>query len=145
MKHFIWMLCGIFISGLLLGTLSACGAPSTQTGPEAAFETAQTSRKVPEAEEPAGPATAPDGDTARRAAYGKALWDAYLQGVLPGGEALDWLNVESAAMADGPEYLRWRDAYVGGAEEIEPAFQPLTEENIAALGCPKPEYPGTSG
>ncbi len=131
MKHFIWMLCGIFISGLLLGTLSACGAPSTQIGPEA--------------EEPAGPATAPDGDTARRAAYGKVLWDAYLQGVLPGGEALDWLNVESAAMADGPEYLRWRDAYVGGAEEIEPAFQPLTEENIAALGCPKPEYPGTSG
>lgn len=26
MKQFIWMLCGIFVSGLLLGTLSACGA-----------------------------------------------------------------------------------------------------------------------
>lgn len=26
MKQFIWMLCGIFLSGLLLGTLSACGA-----------------------------------------------------------------------------------------------------------------------
>ena len=25
MKPFIWMLCGIFVSGLLLGTLSACG------------------------------------------------------------------------------------------------------------------------
>lgn len=25
MKQFIWMLCGIFLSGLLLGTLSACG------------------------------------------------------------------------------------------------------------------------
>ncbi len=26
MKQFIWMLCGIFVSGLLVGTLSACGA-----------------------------------------------------------------------------------------------------------------------
>ena len=26
MKQFIWMLCGIFVAGLLLGTLSACGA-----------------------------------------------------------------------------------------------------------------------
>ena len=31
MKHFIWMLCGIFLSGLLLGTLSACGADSHVT------------------------------------------------------------------------------------------------------------------
>ena len=31
MKQFIWMLCGIFISGLLLGTLSACGADQFST------------------------------------------------------------------------------------------------------------------
>lgn len=28
MKQFIWMLCGIFLSGLLLGNLSACSAPN---------------------------------------------------------------------------------------------------------------------
>ena len=31
MKHFIWMLCGVFVSGLLLGTLSACGADQFST------------------------------------------------------------------------------------------------------------------
>ncbi len=31
MKHFIWMLCGIFLSGLLLGSLSACSSTRGET------------------------------------------------------------------------------------------------------------------
>ena len=34
MKHFIWMLCGIFVSGLLLGTLGGCGNELALSGPE---------------------------------------------------------------------------------------------------------------
>ncbi len=43
MKQFIWMLCGIFLSGLVLGTLSACGGDPAQTGPEIVFETNEPS------------------------------------------------------------------------------------------------------
>lgn len=70
MKHFIWMLCGIFVSGLLLGTLSACGA-------------------APAPGETEVPAEASAKDTDRRLAYGKALWDMYLRGVLPDGTELE--------------------------------------------------------
>ncbi len=70
MKHFIWMLCGIFLSGLLLGTLSACGADSHVTafvttgqpsGGEA--EPAQRAASAPEAPggAPEKDAPAPDG------------------------------------------------------------------------------------
>jgi len=113
------MLCGIFLSGLLLGTLSACGAdqfapvlmvtgqsaedqevpapeeaesPAESEAPEAGPETgegtpaapADRDKTPPESEEvPA------DTDEARRLAYGKVLWDAYLQGILPDGTILD--------------------------------------------------------
>lgn len=105
MKQFIWMLCGIFLSGLLLGTLSACGADQfapvvmvteDRESPAPEEDEAPTGDKAPEEaaaaepetgeEAPAAPASK---DEARRLAYGKALWDAYLQGVLPGGEVLD--------------------------------------------------------
>jgi len=101
------MLCGIFLSGLLLGTLSACGAgqfapvlmvtgqssedredPAPEEDGTLAEEEAPEKTAEPEAgeETPAAPASK---DEARRLAYGKVLWDAYLQGVLPGGELLD--------------------------------------------------------
>lgn len=40
---------------------------------------------------------------------------------------------------DGPSYEEWRNAYIDGAEEIDIPRQKMTEENIAALGCPKPD------
>ena len=124
MKHFIWMLCGIFISGLLLGTLSACGADqfgvtviTTAKGPAAGADPAPAEAEIP--------AEAPAEDTERRLAYGKALWDAYQQGVLPGGDPLDWLDLESAATnafalwdvdGDGEEelLLNWTNAGMAG-------------------------------
>lgn len=124
MKHFIWLLCGVFVSGLLLGTLSACGshlgpvhyAVITATEPTSAAPEADT---VPEEAE--APAEAPDDDTARRMAYGKVLWDAYLQGVLPADEerhgvkwSLDWTDLESASQN---EFALW-DVNGDGAEEL---------------------------
>ena len=88
MKQFVWMLCGIFLSGLLLGTLSACGTNQvstciiTTTNPFAA-------RAAPGPEEAETPAEALSEDTARRLAYGKALWDLYQLGLLPSGEELE--------------------------------------------------------
>lgn len=75
MKHFIWMLCGIFLSGLLLGTLSACGAdshvtafvttgqPSGGEAESAPEEPAQRAASAPEAPggAPEKDAPAPDG------------------------------------------------------------------------------------
>lgn len=40
---------------------------------------------------------------------------------------------------DGSSYEEWRNAYIDGAEEIDIPRQKMTEENIAALGCPKPD------
>jgi len=309
------MLCGIFLSGLLLGTLSTCGAdqfapvlmvtdqPSEdQEGPAPEEAKSPAESEVPEDGPETGEETsaAPvdrdktplvseevpaDTDEARRMAYGKVLWDAYLEGVLPGGEVLDrpgggdtllapieendfaladvdgdgeeelLLSWTTASMAgstcrvfgcdsgdireelsefpnprfyangaaeadwshnqglagrfwpfnayrydsksgvyesvggvdawdsdydsnifpydadadgdglvyyllppdwdgqygmgpvDGPEYESWRNAYLEGAEEIEIPWQALTEENIAALGAPKPDvtYPEPAG
>ena len=71
MKQFIWMLCGIFVSGLLLGTLSACGADQFSTcvittekaspAQEAAPAPAAASAMVPI---PAAPAAAPAAEEA---------------------------------------------------------------------------------
>lgn len=119
MKQFIWMLCGIFLSGLLLGSLSACGADQFST-------TVITTTKpaAPEKEE-AVPVEVQDDDTERRLAYGKALWDMYLLGRLPDGEALEHLSEEEAAKnrfaladvdGDGAEELIvcWTNACVAG-------------------------------
>lgn len=42
---------------------------------------------------------------------------------------------------DGDEYESWRQSYLDDAERIDVSFQPLTEENIAVLGYPKPDIP----
>lgn len=305
MKQFIWMLCGIFLSGLLLGTLSACGADQFSTcviitekaspAPKAAPAPAEQPEDPPAPQDAPKPGTSitAEEDEARRLAYGKALWDMYLLGLLPGGEELgratelgpqegnefalcdvngdgaeelvvywttvcvagmrglvygygdgelqmelsefpaltfydngtlraDWSHNQGWAMdfwphtlyryepeagtyaeagavdawdsrrnpgafpkdvdadgdglvyfllsgnrnwgritvpeggtyetwtvppVDGAAYEAWRDSLLGGAEEIEPAFQPLTEANISALGYPKPDvtYPEPVG
>lgn len=119
MKQFIWMLCGIFLSGLLLGTLSACesGAPAPAE-PDAA----------PAEEEEAPPAAVPE-EESRRLAFGKVLWDALDKGVLPNGEGLDWTGAEAAeenAFAvcdldgDGEEelLLRWINASTAGTADF---------------------------
>ena len=41
-------------------------------------------------------------------------------------------------MMDGPAYEEWRQSYLNGSQEVEIGLIPLTEENIAALGAPKP-------
>ena len=50
-------------------------------------------------------------------------------------------------MVDGAEYESWRGAYLDGARELNIPYQQLTEENIAALGYPKPDvrYPEPLG
>lgn len=50
----------------------------------------------------------------------------------------DWSDRQNF-LADGSEYEKWRDNYFGDAKEIPIQTKELTEENIAALGCPKPE------
>ncbi|MCD8327055.1 MAG: hypothetical protein LUC90_10370 [Lachnospiraceae bacterium] len=40
---------------------------------------------------------------------------------------------------DGDEYESWHNSYIGNATELSLTWQQLTEENIAALGYPKPE------
>ena len=117
MKHFIWMLCGIFISGLLLGSLTACGADQFDTSvvvtnPSSTGGTVSTPDKANTApdeipEDPAEENTAldtigtssanPDGKLTWNMAYAQVLKDALLKGVLPDGENLDWINAEAAS------------------------------------------------
>lgn len=40
---------------------------------------------------------------------------------------------------DGPEYEIWQNGFLNGAQKLEIRMQKLTEENISALGYPKPE------
>lgn len=56
-------------------------------------------------------------------------------------------SYREAPMVDGPDYEDWRSAYLDGAQELSILFQRLTEENIAALGYPKPDvqYPQPVG
>jgi len=169
MKQFIWMLCGIFLFGLLLGTLGACGAdqfapvlmvtgqssenqedpvpevdkapienegPEDETSPEAGEDTSAVKDEAPE-----GGAPLEDGkespavkDEARRLAYGRVLWDAYLQGVCPDGTELDHPGGGDVLLApikgnefaladvdgDGEEelLLSWTTASMAGMTEI---------------------------
>ena len=48
-------------------------------------------------------------------------------------------SYSSGYLADGPEYEAWRAGYLDGAQPLDLQTQPLTEDNIAALGCPKPD------
>lgn len=135
MKQFIWLLCGIFVSGLLLGTLSACGADQfgvtvMTTGPLSASGT----DTAPAENRDGGSGTAlPDSEEARRLAYGEVLWDAYLKGVLPdgteldrpgGGELLGPIEGNEFALADvdsdGTEelLLYWTNASMAGMQGI---------------------------
>ncbi len=41
-------------------------------------------------------------------------------------------------LVDGADYVEWRESYINGAEQISILYQKLTEENISALGYPKP-------
>lgn len=53
----------------------------------------------------------------------------------------DWTigsRYELERMMDGPAYEEWRQSYLNGSQEVEIGLIPLTEENIAALGAPKP-------
>ena len=139
MKHFIWLLCGIFLFGLLLGTLSACGANDftpaavvTTEKPASGPETDPAPEEPSEPEGQPGPedASRPGGeDEARRAAYGKVLRDALFSGVLPNGESLDWLSAEDSVgnefavcdlNGDGEEelLLHWTDACMAGTADF---------------------------
>lgn len=122
MKHFIWMLCGIFLSGLLLGSLSACGANDFAPVVMTTTKQAPASEAAP-AEQPAenSPDPRPEAsitqeeDTARRLAYGKALWDMYLLGLRPDGEALE--RADELAPAEGNRFAL-ADLNGDGAEEL---------------------------
>ena len=110
MKQFIWMLCGIFVSGLLLGTLSACGADQFSTcvittekaspAQEAAPAPADQPEDQPAPEDAPKPGVSitAEEDEARMLAYGKALWDMYLLGLRPDGEELRLVLSEFPAL-----------------------------------------------
>lgn len=55
----------------------------------------------------------------------------------------DWTGSRYAPerMMDGPAFEEWRQTYLNGAQQVELELLPLTEENIAALGAPKPNVP----
>lgn len=97
MKQFIWMLCGIFLSGMLLGSLSSCGADQfgtavmTTGGASAADPAPAEKGDEPDVipEDGGSPTEPPAEEEARRLAYGEVLWNAYLKGVLPDGTELD--------------------------------------------------------
>lgn len=128
MKHFIWMLCGLFISGLLLGTLSACGADQFSTcvittSPSASpVETEAPDETEVPAEALEGdtdltevPVEALDGDTERRLAYGRALWDMYQLGLLPDGDELE--RTTDLGPQEGNQFAL-ADVNGDGAEEL---------------------------
>lgn len=50
-------------------------------------------------------------------------------------------SYSSSYLADGAEYKAWRNSYLENAQPLNIAdyTQKLTEDNIALLGCPKPE------
>lgn len=164
MKQFIWMLCGIFASGLLLGTLSACGADQFSTcvitteKPSPAQEAAPAPADQPEdqpapedAPKPGASITAGE-DGALTAAFPReADGDGLVCYILTG----EWYNqpwfsgdgsfsqIWGAGPVDGTALEDWLNAYTGGAEPLKIPCLPLEEVSISALGFPKPEaaYP----
>jgi len=73
-KQFIWMLCGIFLSGLLLGTLSACGTDQfapvlmvTGQSSDGWDGTASEEDEVPAGDEAAEKASAAEPETVEEA------------------------------------------------------------------------------
>lgn len=68
--------------------------------------------------------------------------DGLVYDVRPTG--VDWTSGSRYAperMMDGPAFEEWRQTYLNGAQQMEVELFPLTEENIAALGAPKPDVP----
>ena len=129
MKHFIWMLFGIFISGLLLGSLSACGADQFGISVITTTKQPAPSEAAPAEAPPSGEDTVPDEETARRMAYAQVLRDALVSGILPNGEGLDWTSAEAAEEnqfavcdlnGDGEEelLLRWTNACMAGTADF---------------------------
>ena len=121
MKQFIWMLCGIFLSGLLLGSLSGCGA-----GDFAPVVMTTTKQDPAPAEQPEDPPVSEDTprpeasitqeeDEARMRTYGKALWDMYLLGLRPDGEELE--RADDLGPAEGNRFAL-ADLNGDGAEEL---------------------------
>lgn len=53
----------------------------------------------------------------------------------------DWGGQYNMPLVDGADYENWRNTFMDEAEEINILTQKLTEENIAALGYPKPDVP----
>lgn len=121
MKQFIWMLCGIFLSGLLLGTLSACGADQFSTyvittgKSSPAQEAAPAPAGQPEDPPKPGASITAEEDEARMLAYGKALWDMYLLGLRPDGEELE--RATDLGPAEGNRFAV-ADVNGDGAEEL---------------------------
>lgn len=138
MKQFIWMLCGIFLSGMLLGSLSSCGADQfgtvvmTTGGAPAADPAAAENGDEPDPISKDGAAApgAIDEEEARRLAYGEVLWSAYLEGVLPDGTELERPTLLGPAEgnefalcdvdSDGEEelLLYWTNASMAGMQGL---------------------------
>lgn len=125
MKQFIWLLCGIFLSGLLLGALSSCGTDQYGVVFMTTGQPSVSGTHPGAAEGADGPASASEdggaapalssGEEDRRLAYGKVLWDAYLKGVLPDGTELDRPSL--LAPAEGNRFALW-DVDGDGEEEL---------------------------
>lgn len=112
----------------LAASLAACGTASTipaSSGVSGADTPNQSAgpESAPSFEEPA--AVPPSGEEACLPAFGKVLWDAYQQGLLPDGSVLDYDGTESAADqsfaladvdGDGQEELLlfWENATMAG-------------------------------
>ena len=168
MKQFIWMLCGIFASGLLLGTLSACGADQFSTcvitteKPSPAQEAAPAPADQPEdqpapedAPKPGASITAGE-DGALTAAFPReADGDGLVCYILTG----EWYRNDRTPSGgldgrlwdtdpvDGADLEDWLNAYTGGAEPLKIPYRHLEEVSISDLGCPRPEvtYPEPVG
>ena len=58
-----------------------------------------------------------------------------------GVELFNSKHYDRRRMMDGPAFEEWRQSYLSGAQEVPVELLPLTEENIAVLGAPKPNLP----
>ncbi|MBQ3533967.1 MAG: M56 family metallopeptidase [Clostridia bacterium] len=58
-----------------------------------------------------------------------------------GVELFNSKHYDRRRMMDGAAFEEWRQSYLSGAQEVPVELLPLTEENIAVLGAPKPNLP----